>query len=94
MTIAKSAVAVIRHEQSFRPADTYFEGATRFVKLEQLWNRHRRFKNEVDLPGLYAQLSTASRKNGQPLFKFYPPINRNDDPVDFRNVWVACPSGN
>ena len=52
MPVAKSALAVIRHEQSFATWDLYFEGTTRFVKFTKVWESHRRFRMDFTLETL------------------------------------------
>ena len=91
MPVAKSALAVIRHEQSFATWDLFFEGTTRFVKFTKVWESHRRFRMDFTIESFYVALSTAFRCDGQRIFVFYP--QQVFPHTDFEQLWVAAPSG-
>ena len=89
MPVNKSALATIRHESSFVASDTYFEGPTRFVKLDKVWQSHRRFCNDYTIDEFYEILARDARRNGSKTFLFYP---QQDEPfTSFEQVWVAAP---
>ena len=91
MPVNKSALAVIRHESSFAASDTHFDGPTRFVKLDKVWQSHRRFRNDYTIDEFYAILAMDTRKNGNKTFLFFP---QQDEPfTNFEHVWVAAPVG-
>ena len=91
MPVNKSALAVIRHETSFAASDTYFDGPTRFVKFDKVWQSHRRFRNDYTIEDFYAILAMDTRNNGNKTFLFFP---QQDAPfTTFEHVWVAAPVG-
>ena len=91
MPVNKSALAVIRHETSFAASDTYFDGPTRFVKFDKVWQSHRRFRNDYTVEDFYAILAVDTRNNGNKTFLFFP--QQVAPFTTFEHVWVAAPVG-
>ena len=68
MTVVKKAVAACRYEQ-FPEEHVYTSGSTQWVKIEKLYESHRRFRSEFDLYGFFLELRTAKQRDNTSLFE-------------------------
>ena len=94
MTVVKKAVAACRYEQ-FPEEHVYTSGSTQWVKIEKLYESHRRFRSEFDLYGFFLELRTAKRRDNTSLFEFY---GVPDDVIVHHQympgTWVSAPIAN
>ena len=88
MPVEKSALAVVRHEV-FPDVHMFFDGNIRYIRFRQLWQSHRRFRNEYTLETFHQTLEAAIRRNGAEMFVFYLP---ESPPTDYDQLWVAAPN--
>ena len=94
MTVIKKAMAAVRYEP-FPENAVYTAGSTRWVKIEQLYESHRRFKSESDLYGFFLELRNAKRKDNSSLFEFYGvPDDGIVHHLHMPGTWVSAPSAN
>ena len=91
MVAAKAALATIRHNETFDRHDIHFDGDTRYVKFQALWQSKRRFKNDFSIQAFFLELQAAIRNDGSKLFKFYPEINDAEADINLLEVWIAAP---
>ena len=84
MPLDRSATATIRHETF---PEQYFENGNKFIKVAALYQSHRRFNQEYQLPQFLAALKQSKRSNGNPCFAFWPA----DAEGDVEDVWVSAP---
>ena len=90
MTVEKKALATIRHEE-FPGAQVHFSGNVRWVLLEHVYRKHRRFQ-ETDIWGFYSELKASRRRNGRSLFNFHGIEPNEQGPLEsMPAVWVCAP---
>ena len=91
MVATKAALATIRHNETFDRHDIHFDGDTRYVKFQALWQSKRRFKNDFSIQAFFLELQAAIRNDGSKLFKFYPEINDAEADINLLELWIAAP---
>ena len=90
MTVVKKALAAVRYEP-FPEDAVYTVGSKRWVKIEALYESHRRFK-EFDLYGFFLELQAAKRRNNTSLFEFFgAPDDVAGHHQRMPGTWVSAP---
>ena len=91
MVAIKAALATIRHNQTLDRHDIHFDGDTRYVKFQALWQSKRRFKNEFSIHEFFLELHAAIHDDGNKRFKFYPEVHDNEADINLLELWIAAP---